>query len=76
MKAKRRWPKAGEKVEIQYGRDISGQWWWISDWSAAGLHGPFLTNAEAERDAEVTILGSQCEVKYGGRWDPAWDKKQ
>jgi hypothetical protein len=66
--------KAGGKVLIDYGRDPNGQWWWRS--GSIGPRGPFATEAEAHRDSEVTMLGPQCKVRYGGRWDPACDKAQ
>jgi hypothetical protein len=75
-KTKRTYPKAGERVDICYGKDADGRWWWVSDWNSIGLCGPFATRKQAEKDSEVTIFGPQCEFKHGGRWDPAWDQKQ
>jgi hypothetical protein len=40
------------------------------------LHGPFKTEAEVDEDQRVTLLGAQCEVTYGGAWDPNWEKPQ
>jgi hypothetical protein len=39
-------------------------------------HGPFKTDAEADEDFRVVVLGPQCEITDGGTWDPAWDKLQ
>jgi hypothetical protein len=41
-----------------------------------GLHGPFDTEAEANADAKIAIVGEDCEVKKSGTWDPAWSKPQ
>jgi hypothetical protein len=38
-------------------------------------HGPFKTDAEAEEDFRVVMLGSG-KVEDGGMWDPAWDRLQ
>jgi hypothetical protein len=76
MKAKRRYPKLGDKVLVNYCRCSHGKWWWLSSWNNLGCHGPFLTESEAHRHSQMTIMGPQCEVKYGGQWDPAWDKEQ
>jgi hypothetical protein len=40
------------------------------------LHGPFDTQAEADADAKIAIVGEDCVVKQGGTWDPAWNKPQ
>jgi hypothetical protein len=40
------------------------------------LHGPFDTEAEAEKAARIACVGPDCKVNEGGRWDPAWDKPQ
>jgi hypothetical protein len=40
------------------------------------LHGPFKTEAEAEKDQRLVLLGPQCKAVKGGMWDPAWDKFQ
>jgi len=74
LKRKRR--KVGEVVLIDYGRDASGQFWWIERSDPTSPHGPFPTEAEAQKDSEVTLFGGQCEIRDGGQWDPAWDRKQ
>jgi hypothetical protein len=40
------------------------------------LHGPFDTKAEADDAALRAVIGPDCEVIEGGRWDPAWEKPQ
>jgi hypothetical protein len=42
----------------------------------AVLHGPFLTQTEADEDQRLVLLGPQCLVQEGGDWNPAWDKLQ
>jgi hypothetical protein len=32
----------------------------MREWNAVGIHGLFLTNAEAERTAQVRILERKC----------------
>jgi hypothetical protein len=39
-------------------------------------HGPFATEAEAERDQQTVLLGPNCVVTESGVWDPAWDRIQ
>jgi hypothetical protein len=36
----------------------------------------FDTAAEADADAQVAVVGEDCEVKEGGMWDPAWSRPQ
>jgi hypothetical protein len=60
---------------VDYGRDQNGQWVWKCD--ARGVYGgPFASQAEAEHDSEVTLLGAECRVTECGEWDPAWDQPQ
>jgi hypothetical protein len=70
-------PKVGEKIEIETGQDLRGQWYWreatMSDHS---LHGPFRTKRQALRNAEITVFGPRCKFTEGGEWDPAWDRVQ
>jgi hypothetical protein len=76
-KLARNYPKLGEKIVIEYGRDVQGQWWWVE--TSRGDHtlrGPFRTEAEAQRDSEVTVVGPKCKINHGGVWDPAWDSLQ
>ena len=81
--AKRKW-KEGDVVFISYGRDQSGGWWWVEASLRGCIHdisqyrhgGPFRTQAEAHGDSEIKTLGPQCEVVFGGQWDPAWDRPQ
>jgi hypothetical protein len=40
------------------------------------IHGPFDTQAEADADARIAIVGENCVVKKCGMWDSAWDKPQ
>jgi hypothetical protein len=40
------------------------------------LHGPFKTEAEAEENQRLALLGPDCIVHEAGQWDPAWDKPQ
>jgi hypothetical protein len=81
--AKRKW-KTGDTVCISYAENILGYWWAETDRDLNGLHdisqfrhgGPFATKAEAVRDSEIKLLGTQFQIKYGGMWDPAWDRPQ
>lgn len=40
------------------------------------IHGPFKTEAEANESQRLVLLGPQCEVIEGGKWDKAWDRIQ
>jgi hypothetical protein len=40
------------------------------------MHGPFKTDAELREHEQITLLGPDCKIIPGGRWDPAWDKPQ
>ena len=40
------------------------------------LHGPFDSDTEAEEAARIAIVGPDCKVIPGGKWDPAWSKPQ
>jgi hypothetical protein len=72
-----KYPAVGEKIEIETGQNIHGQWYWRETTrSDHTLHGPFRTKREALRDSEVTVLGPQCKITEGGQWDPAWDRPQ
>src|SRR5262249_45965111 len=79
--------RVGEVVHISYGCDARGGGGGIEhpagvDPNASAqagptpAHGPFPTEAEAQRASEVATFGPDCEFKDGGRWDPAWEKKQ
>jgi hypothetical protein len=68
-------PKVGDVILIDYGMDIEGRWWWKHNHEFM-MHGPFATEAEAQKDCETTVLGPKYIIKDGGMWDPAWDKKQ
>jgi hypothetical protein len=66
-------------------KDGSTAYYWIevpegmTDEQAAETqkwHGPFKTDAEAEENFRVVVLGPQCEVTDGGMWDPNWDRLQ
>jgi hypothetical protein len=74
--SKQRWPKLGEKIEIDYGQDPQGQWWWRDRRVIDAVYGPYATLEESEKASQVAVLGPQCEVQFGGNWDPAWDRKQ
>jgi hypothetical protein len=72
-----KFPPVGEKIEIETGQDIHGQWYWRETIrSDHTLHGPFRTKREAQKDSEVTVLGPQCKITEGGQWNPAWDRVQ
>jgi len=75
--------KVGEFIHTSMGRDEFGRFWWAEGRvSVTGrpkrsdMHGPFATEAEAQRDIEVTLFGDQCEITFGGMYDPAWERKQ
>ena len=60
-------------------------WWWVettehmSNEEAVATkewHGPFGSEQEAEANKRLVLLGPDCKVTEGGRWDPAWDKPQ
>jgi hypothetical protein len=40
------------------------------------LHGPFMTEAEADEDSRLTLFGPQMKITEGGEWNPAWDRMQ
>src|SRR3954454_4172781 len=57
-------------------------YWWASENENinpkdAELHGgPFDTAIEADEASKLAILGPDCEINFGGQWDPAWGKPQ
>lgn len=62
-------------------RDQDGNFCWIEEpedgiTADTEIHGPFATEAEAEADSRLVILGPECVVTEGGVWDPAWDRLQ
>jgi hypothetical protein len=67
--------KVGDMILIDYGTDADGRWWWKCDARDVGA-GPFPTKSEAQRHAEIAVLGEQCKITSGGQWDPAWDRLQ
>jgi hypothetical protein len=70
----RRRDKALNILYVDFAFDTEGQYWWKQ---ADGImHGPFISEEAAKKDFETTTFGSQCIIKDGGQWDPAWDKKQ
>lgn len=79
-------PKLGEVIFTSCGQDALGNWWWIQtdeahqggpmDVTQLRHGGPFNTQQEAEKNATDTIFGPQCKIMEGGRWDPAWERKQ
>jgi hypothetical protein len=73
--------RAGNRIDCHLALDTEGRFWWADappgvDPRTRPLHGPFRSEAEAEEDFRVTVLGPQCEVTEGGTWDPKWDEKQ
>jgi hypothetical protein len=83
--AKRKW-KDGDPVFVSYAKNALGYWWAETEDALCGhpdidirqfRHGGlFATEAEAGRDSEIKLFGPQCQIKYGGQWDPAWDRPQ
>jgi hypothetical protein len=70
-------PKVSEKIAIETGQDLRGQWYWRETTrSDHSLHGPFRTKRQALRNAEVAVFGPQCKFTEAGEWDPAWDMAQ
>ena len=67
--------KPSAVILIDRGRDRLGQSWWRNQ-SDLRMHGPFRTEAEAQRNSEIVTLGPECEIEHGGQWDPAWDSMQ
>ena len=65
----------GTQTVTDYGADNLGRHFW-RERGKLEWQGPFATNAEARRNAEIEVFGSQCAIKEGGMRDPAWDKKQ
>jgi hypothetical protein len=63
-------------IEISVGRDLAGQFWWVSSDPASLAHGPFRTRSDAYGDAEITLLGAPCKITDCGQLDSAWDRKQ
>jgi len=66
-------------------KDGSTAFYWIevpggmTDQQAAETqewHGPFKTEAEADEDFHVKVLGKEYEIEDGGMWDPAWERMQ
>jgi hypothetical protein len=63
----------------------SKYYWWASEnenatqeeiMATTGVHGPFDTEAEALRAAQIAVVGPDCKVTVAGSWDPAWSKPQ
>jgi hypothetical protein len=42
----------------------------------AVLHGPFQSQADADEDQRLVLLGGNVLLTNGGDWNPAWDKLQ
>jgi hypothetical protein len=63
------------RVFIDYGLDNVGRVYWRKR-GRPTMHGPFASQAEAERDAIDKTFGPQCEIKQGGTWGPTWEKMQ
>jgi hypothetical protein len=77
LKPKRPKRQVGDFVTVDYGTDASGQFFfWCDRSEPTQVHGPFRSLIEAEENSRVTLLGPQCEVEHGGKWDPAWDRAQ
>jgi hypothetical protein len=82
---RRKW-EVGTVVETQGFRDGKGQHYWFErpeGWTTEDgmpegveIHGPFKTEAKAYENQRLILLGPQCEVIEGGRWDSAWDRLQ
>jgi hypothetical protein len=58
---------------------ITGQFYWFETpegWTQADglpdveIFGPFSSEAEANESQRLVLLGPQCEVTEGGKWDP------
>ena len=82
----RRRLKVGDTFWVRHLRSVTGEHFWLqtpdinmSDeetLKTCDLHGPFASDKEAQRDAELHILGAGCKVTHGGMWDPNWSKAQ
>jgi hypothetical protein len=42
-------------------------------WASQKRYGPFQSDAEVKKSEIAILVGEQCEVIEGGKWDPAWD---
>jgi hypothetical protein len=78
-------PQVGDRVDVQFAINAKGRFWWfivphgvepLTAVRADPPHGPFASEAEAQANFEVTVLGEQCDVRDGGDWDPKWGEKQ
>jgi hypothetical protein len=75
MNRKERRQAASLKILVDFALDTEGCYWWKKQ--ADGImHGPFASEAEAQKDFETKTFGPNYVMKDGGQWDPAWDKKQ
>jgi hypothetical protein len=86
------WGKEGAVFHTSVGRFSDGSFWWFAteDYetfkrvlggdpdaiAAQKWHGPFWTNTEAAKDAEIAIAGENCRLERAGMWDPAWNRPQ
>jgi hypothetical protein len=65
--AKRPRLRVGDQIDIDYGLDASGRYWWKFAWyDLEHIYGPFYTLAEAEKHSEATVLGPDCEISDRG----------
>jgi hypothetical protein len=66
-------------------------YWWASETNPNNLseqeaqelmaatvrNGPFDTKAEADEAARIAVIGPDCKITKGGKWDDsAWEKPQ
>jgi hypothetical protein len=86
----RRAAAAGQRkatvIKTQSLIDSTGQHYWFvrpEGWTpqdgmpdGVDIHGPFKTEAEANENERLVLLGPQCKITEGGMWDPAWDRMQ
>jgi hypothetical protein len=56
-------------------------YWWASedcnpDPETVELHEPFDTVAEADKAAQIAVVGPDCKLNHSGQWNPAWERSQ
>jgi len=59
--------KKGRLIFMDVGCDNMGRWWWKTERAPhKGIHGPFASEKEAQRNGETTMFGN-AEIKDGGQ---------
>ena len=74
-KARKR--QVGQMISATTGRDALGRYWWFEgNYQPSEVHGPFASKTECDADQRTVLLEPECEITFGGGWNPAGDRRQ